>query len=273
VKNQRKKPHDGPKVIALDIETAPCIAYVWRTGKQMVTIDQIQQQATIISFSWAEWEFGKVKKARYESTFEQANQRDDRKLVTRLHEILKDATHVAAHNGAGFDWPMINGAFYRCGLKPLPKPKILDTALMARQIGGQASYKLAWLTKDQKTAKRAHQRFPGLELWIEWLARNPAAEREMRLYNNADVEAMCELLNNVLPWARGPQFAGLVAQSVGREDEVHHCPRCGSQDVVPRGFATTVSGRYQRYRCGSCGGWSQSRFLVREKRRHLLKTI
>jgi len=270
---QPKKPHDGPKVIALDIETAPCIAYVWRTGKQVLTIDHIQQESTLISFSWSEWVYSKVKKAEYLSTFEQANQRDDRQLVTALWEILKDATHVVAHNGARFDWPMINGAFYRCGLKPLPKPKILDTMLMARQIGGQTSYKLAWLTKDQQRSKRSHAKFPGLQLWIEWLNRNPAAEREMRLYNNMDVEAMCELLNRVLPWARGPQFAGLVPQSEGREEEVHHCPRCGSVNVVPRGFTTTVAGRYQRYRCSDCGGWSQSRFLVREKRKHLLKTI
>ena len=270
---KQKKPHDAPRVIALDIETAPCVAYVWRTGKQVITIDHIQQESTLISFSWSEWEYGKVKKAKYLSTFEQANQRDDKQLVTRLWDILKDATHVVAHNGARFDWPMINGAFYRSGLPPLPKPKILDTMLMARQIGGQASYKLAWLTKDQQRSKRSHSRFPGLELWIEWLSRNPAAEREMRLYNNMDVEAMCELLNKVLPWAKGPQFAGLVPQSQGREELAHSCPRCGSGDVTPRGFTTTVAGRYQRYKCGECGGWSQSRFMVREKRNHLLKTI
>ena len=268
-----RKPHDAPRVIALDIETAPCVAYVWRTGKQAIGIDQIQQESTIISFSWSEWEFCKVQKAQYASTFTQDNQRDDTALVTQLHGILKDATHIVAHNGAAFDWPMIAGAFYRCGLPPMPKPWILDTMLMARQIGGQASYKLAWLTKDQRRSKRTHAKFPGLSLWVEWLNRNPAAEQEMRLYNNMDVEAMCELLNNVLPWAHGPQFAGLVPQSQGREEEVHHCPRCGSAGVVARGYTTTVAGRYQRYRCSGCGGWSQSRFLVREKRKHLLKAI
>lgn len=268
-----KREHDAPRVIALDIETAPCVAYVWRPGKQVLTIDHIQQESTLISFSWAVWTHGKVAKARYESTFLQANQRDDSILVKKLWDILKDATHVVAHNGARFDWPMINGAFYRNGLPPLPKPKILDTMLMARQIGGQTSYKLAWLTRNQKRSKRAHSRFPGFQLWIEWLNRNPAAEREMRLYNNMDVEAMEELLNAVLPWARGPQFAGLVPMSRGQEDEVHHCPRCGSANISPRGFARTVAGRYQRYQCNDCKGWSQSRFLVREKRKHMLKTL
>lgn len=267
----KKKPHDAPVVIALDIETAPCEALVWRTGKQVVTIDQIRKPTSIISWSWAIWEKDKRVKARYESTFDQSDKRDDYRLVKSMHEKLSKATHVIAHNGARFDWPMIQGRFYEHGLPPIARPRVIDTMLIARQIGGQQSAKLSWLTRGQDRGKLSHSRFPGLSLWAEWLAGNPAAEREMRLYNNRDVESMCDLLNRMLPWARGQSIAGLVPHSVGREEETVVCPRCGSDHMVRRGFHVTQAGRYQRYQCADCHGWSTSRYMEREKRRHIVK--
>lgn len=267
-----KKIHDAPRVIALDIETAPMEVYAWRCGKQVVTIDHIKTGTSILSYSWCEWKRGKKVKARFDSTFSQADQRNDRLLLERLHAILSSATHVIAHNGIRFDLPMIRWRMHEQGLPQLPPIRVIDTMWLSKHIGTPESRKLAWLTRHQSTSKSSHGKFPGMELWKEYLARNPQAEREMRIYNNRDVESMCELLDSVLPYARGQMIAGLVPQSIGREEETPVCPKCGG-DVSPRGFYTTTAGRYQRYRCNDCGGWSRSRFLVKEKRKHLLSPV
>ena len=40
----------------------------------------------------------------------------------------------------------------------------------------------------------------------------------------------------------------------------YKCPKCGSENLQRRGFATTTVGKYQRYQCKDCGGWLRGRY-------------
>ena len=56
------------------------------------------------------------------------------------------------------------------------------------------------------------------------------------------------------------------------ESEELLCVKCGSDDLHPRGWAYTKTGKYRRYRCSSCGGWNRGRFseYPKDKRTSLL---
>jgi hypothetical protein len=55
------------------------------------------------------------------------------------------------------------------------------------------------------------------------------------------------------------------------DNEERVCPKCGSHKVQQRGFSVTQAGKYARYQCTSCGGWSRSRYTLNTKgKRHAL---
>lgn len=107
----------------------------------------------------------------------------------------------------------------------------------------------------------------GFELWLECLRQNEEAWAEMRKYNIQDVLTLEEVYTKMRPWIRNHPNVGVL-----KEEHDTVCPKCGSARLVHRGYATTSVGKYQRYRCSDCGGWSRSRFSVypKEKRKALL---
>ena len=256
-----------PRVVGLDIETAPIQAYIWRLGKQVVTLDQVIQHSSILSFSYMVRGEDKV---HFYSTFGQADPYDDKWLLQKLWHILDEASVVVAHNGARFDMPIIRYRMYHHGMPPPSPWKLLDTLLMSRSVGMADSHKLAYLTKRLAEQKSSHGKFPGLALWKEFLKGNKGARDEMQDYNDQDVRSMMALFEAMLPWSRN--VSNLVNIQSGI-DKGPQCPRCGSHDVQARGYTQTAAARYKRYRCNSCGGWSQNRLMVKEDRKHVLKTI
>jgi hypothetical protein len=92
----------------------------------------------------------------------------------------------------------------------------------------------------------------GFRLWKKCIDGDPAARKKMELYNRRDVTELEEAYDVLLPWVVShPSFAAHAA-----EDDI--CPRCGGTDLRPQGFATLTTGKYQRYRCPDCGGWTRS---------------
>ena len=48
----RKSPFNKPKILYFDIETSPCVAYVWGCGKQFVGSKQLKKERKIISIGY-----------------------------------------------------------------------------------------------------------------------------------------------------------------------------------------------------------------------------
>ena len=112
---------------------------------------------------------------------------------------------------------------------------------------------MAWVSKYlTDSPKSQHKKFPGFELWLQCLEDNPAAWAEMRRYNKQDVIALEKLYLRQLPWIA--DHPNLAAYS----DKAGSCPKCGGA-VSRQGTKVHQSGKYQQYKCKSCGGWSRSR--------------
>lgn len=257
---RRNRKH--PRVVTLDIETAPLQSYHWGLWDQNIGLEQIAAEWSILSYS-AKW-LGE-RGVTYRDTSGQGVERvrDDRDLLADLWAILDEADIVVAQNGARFDVKKINARLIMRGFRPYSPIKIVDTLRVAKRHFGFTSNKLAWLSEHlTEDRKLSHKRFPGFELWAECLKDNPAAWAEMRSYNRRDTLATEQLYLKLLPWIDGhPNVAAY------RPGEIAACPKCGSANLGPQGRAFTQSGEYHRYQCKDCGGWSRSRYTLNTKQK------
>ncbi len=255
-------------ILYIDIETAPIEAYTWGTFDQTVGLNQIIKPWGLLSAAWM-WEG--EEKVKYQDNRNAVSPRDDQELVAKCHELLDEADIVVTQNGKQFDIRRLNARFIEMGMAPPSPFKQVDTKEVAKRVAWFVSNKLEWLgDKVAHRAKDRHAAFPGFELWSEVLKNNRKAWREMEKYNKEDVLVLRELYLQLLPWIPNPPNMGHFVDT----DEMV-CPKCGSDDMNPRGFAYTGAGKYQRYQCGGCAGWSRGANLVnsKEKRRALLRGV
>lgn len=254
-----------PKIITLDIETSPIIAYCWSLWKQNIGLNQIIRDWSILSYSAKTLGSDTI---RYKDVSKQKDFYDDRKLLKALWKELDEADIVVTQNGIRFDHRKINARFIAMGMPPPSPFKMVDTKVEASKVAMFTSNKLEWLAQaltDER--KLSHGKFPGFLLWTECLKGNPEAWAEMREYNPQDIIATEEVYLKLRPY-----IVGHPNVNVYDDDETVRCPKCGSHDIVKRGTYTTQVCEYQRYKCNGCGGWSRGRFTQNTlaKRKSLL---
>lgn len=255
------------RIVTLDIETAPILAYVWGLFKQFVSVDQIHTDWSILSFSY-KW-LGDDKVHHFNTGGRGKKKvKQDSHVLGELWRVLDRADIVVAQNGVRFDIKKINARFIEAGMPPPTPYKVVDTMLEAKKIAAFTSNKLAWLSAIlTNQPKSRHEKFPGFALWLECLADNPEAWAEMRKYNDQDIRATEEVYLKLRPYIIGhPNVAAYNG------DEEMQCPKCSSSKLQRRGLALTQTGQYQRFRCMECGGWARTRYTQNTiaKRRSLL---
>jgi len=238
------------RILILDIETSPNIAYVWGAWKQNIRGQAWLKKWEIMSFA-AKW------LGEDDIIYRENRYGDERDLLECLFKLLDEADFVVAHNGQKFDLPRIAGRGITHGFSPPSPYRILDTLLVARREFGFVSNTLADLCKELGlTLKGGHKKFPGFELWVECLKGNPEAWKEMRDYNILDIVTLEELYLRLRPWFRNHP-------NVNRpdpEDDTVRCAKCGSHHIKYRGYYWTAAGLcYRRFRCSDCGGWGRLR--------------
>jgi len=249
--------------ILLDIETAPLTAYVWGLWKQNVNQDMLLKRSYIMSCSIKE--LGKDKVYYMESRTE-----DDKQLVREILDWLDRADYVITHNGKGFDIPIIKARAVVHGFQPPSPHKDIDTLTIAKKEFRFTRNTLLNLCDELKVTKKkmTHAKFPGAKLWVECLKGNDEAWEEMKAYNEMDVISLEEVYLKLRAW-----YTNHPNINVDDADDEMRCPKCGSNHLQKRGFFTTNTGKYQKYGCVSCGGFSSGRYTENTiiKRKSLLK--
>lgn len=235
LKTKQKK----PRILFVDIETAPILAHVWGTYDQTVANNQIRQDWHLLSWS-AKWR--DEKKVMY---MDQRNAKDvtnDKKIAKAIWKLLDEADIVVWQNGAKFDHRKLNARFIQNDLTPPASYRQIDTLKLAKKHFGFTSNKLEYLSEklNKKFKKSGHKKFPGFELWTQCLAGNQAAWREMEKYNKLDVLALEELYNRLQPWDSSVRIHAKVCN-------------CGATSWMKYGYRFTNAGRYQRLKCKNCG--------------------
>lgn len=254
-----------PKILALDIETKPILAYVWGLYDQTISLEQIKEDWSILAWGamWVDSD-----KVMYEDLRGSKDFSSDKKILKGIWKLMDEADIVLTQNGKQFDVKKLNARFKINGMKPPSSYRQIDTKQLAKKVFGFTSNKLKYMTSQLCTShvKSDHQRFPGMSLWTECLKNNIAAWKEMEQYNKMDVLSLVELYRELQPWDNSVNF------NVYSDDLKNQCA-CGSTEFWSNGHFYGAAGKYQRFRCKKCGAEARSRvnLLDKDKRRGMLK--
>lgn len=171
-----------------------------------------------------------------------------RDMAIQLCESLNQADIVTGHNIDRFDIKHLRSLFRDHGLVQPPKFKTVDTLKVARAALGDESLTLDALCQrygiPTKVGRYDH------DVALAATQGDKKAQRQIRLYNMADVEASTGLYTVLLPLVSGhPHVAPIAAI------DKNLCPRCGSADVERKGSHSPAVLIYRRYLCRTCEGW------------------
>jgi hypothetical protein len=260
-----------PRILILDIETAPAIVYAWRLWDANLSHQMVKQDWYIISIAakWLDEYSGTV----LLQTPEEARCQDDTRIVREAWELLDQAEILIVHNGKSFDIPKLNTRFLLQNLPPPSPYQVIDTKL-AMNGGNMAflSNSLDYLTRMLDIDHKGKTEF---QLWIDCMAGFESALENMARYNYNDVIILEQLYLRIRPWIRAhPNLALLVnpAEHVGAE---HVCPVCLSHNHDQVDDYITTANRFISYRCDDCGTVSREfrNSTDSEFKKHLLSNL
>ena len=227
------------KILLLDIETAPNLAYVWGLWQQNIGINQIEDNGYVLCWS-AKW-LGDEK-----IMFDSVKKSDEKVMLGRIHRLCAQADAMVHYNGQKFDLPVLNREWLKHGFKPPAPAKHIDLLQVCKKQFRFTSNKLDYVSQFLGLGQKI--RHTGHELWTACMKGDRAAWKMMEEYNKQDVMLLESLYNRLLPWINNHPSHGAL-------DEASCCPKCGSVSVQQRGYALTTVHKYRRYQCKDCGGW------------------
>ena len=234
------------KILTLDIETRPNLAYIWGLWDQNAGLNQVAEFGSVISFA-AKWH-GK-KPVEFRSDFHDGHTA----MVQRAWELIDEADVVVGYNSKSFDMKHLKREFVLAGMTPPSPYKDVDLMLAVKRQFKFASNKLDHVAKQLGLgAKVQHD---GFDLWRRCMEGDAKAWATMRRYNKHDVVLTEQLYDRLLPWIPNHPHHGLYVDDASTP----RCGSCGSTELQRRGYAVTQLGKYQRFQCQGCGAYSRGK--------------
>jgi len=225
------------KVLVLDIEWRPALAYVWRMWDENVGPDQLIDHGGMLCFC-AHWEGSKE--------FMFFSEWDDTRegMAKAALALLEEADAVVTYNGDKYDLPKITGEILLAGLNPPPVVTSIDVIKAVKKFGFNMN-RLAYIGPLLKVGGKV--KHEGFNLWKDVMNGSEKARAKMKKYCIQDVRLLEKLYQKIKPFIRNHPHMG---------KEKHECGACGSNHVHARGFRRTKAFKIQRLQCQNCGSWS-----------------
>jgi len=237
------------RILTIDIESKPLLAYAWGLWDQNISIGQIVDHGGMICFA-AKW-MGEKKTMFYSVHHDGYDA-----MIAAAHRLLSEADIIVTYNGVRYDVKKLNNAFLLVGLNP-PKPyRHIDLIRTNKARFDLPSRKLDYLV--QQTGVGSKVKHQGFDLWIDCMAGDEAAWKLMRKYNIGDVKVTEGAYLRLLPWITDTPHLGMFT-SDGKV-----CPYCGSTDLETNGRTHTYVQSYWAFQCRNCGGWSRSTLRLQD---------
>ena len=230
----------GIRILALDIETAPNLAYVWGLWDQNVGLNQLVNSTEMLCFG-ARW------LGEDEVIFRSVHHNTKEGMLETLHELLDEADAMMGWNSKGFDSKHIKREFLEAGMLPTSPYKELDLMQSVKANFRFPSNKLDYVS--QRLGVGAKVKHSGFDLWLKCMAGDDAAWEEMKTYQIQDVDLLIDLYDKLQPWIGGHPNVAVIT------DNPDACIACGGSNVVLNGVAHTPTGSFQKFQCADCGKW------------------
>lgn len=248
---KKEETKEGVKILIIDIETTPILAWTFQTRKTFIHQKQIVRDWTIMCYA-AKWVgdneifFGS---AENEKGFSDYN------LLKEIWTLLDEADVVVAHNLNRFDKKKINARFLFHKILPPSPYKCVDTLECSRRLFGTTYHNLDFLSKFMGyEGKMEHE---GFELWSRCMLKDKEAWKTMGEYNQRDVLELEKVYLDIRTWdSRHPNV------SIYNKDNAVKCPKCNSEKLIYEKDTTTNAKVYKLFKCKDCGGYFRSRYGV-----------
>lgn len=255
----------GPKILILDIETAPMTVYSWSLKTNYINPDGIISPTFMLCWA-AKW-MGDKHVMSGVLTSKEAKNKDDSNICKSIHKLLSEADLAIAYNGDRFDFRKLNYRFIINNLPPPLNYRTIDPIIVLRRQFGFDSNKLSHINKQLHITNKTETNF---QLWKDCMDGDTDALFNLVEYNKNDVNALEQNYLKIRPWMKLHPNLGVYFEYEG---EV--CRICGSTNVkeVLDKYSYTTVGKYSMYKCSDCEAISTGRSseLSKEKRRGLIK--
>lgn len=238
----------GPKILTLDIETFPILAWTFSTKNAFIGPANIVLPGKMVSWA-AKW--------RHEDdvVFMSEHHNTRRQMVKGIHRLLNEADIVVHYNGKRFDIPHINREIDLLHLGSPAPYKQVDLFEVAKRVFKFSTGNLDQVVTELGLGKKVEHE--GFALWLKCIAGDDEAWDRFRAYNIHDVVLTERLYDHWLGWIPNHPNVGLYV------DEARPiCPNCQGTRIQRRGTALAIGRVYQRFQCRDCGKWSRNTRMV-----------
>lgn len=225
------------KILFIDIEWKPALAYVWKMWDENISPDQLVDAGGLLCFC-ANWQGSR--------DFEFYSEwRDGQEgMAVAALRLLNEADAVVTYNGDKYDIPKLRGSIMLAGLSPPAPPTSIDVIKTIKKLGFVMN-RLAYIGPLLKVGgKMKHE---GFRLWRLVLEGDERARKRMERYCIQDVKLLVALYNRVKPFISNHPHVG---------EDRSECGACGSKHVQLRGHRRSKYFKTQRLQCQDCGSWS-----------------
>lgn len=247
---KRKAKIPAPRILTLDIETAPSLAYVWRLWDENIPLARLIEASEVLCFA-AKW-YGS-KNVEFYSQFEHGRE----EMVKQAHRLLSEADIVVHFNGKRFDVPHLNREFLLGELPPPASFRQVDLFLTVRSRFKFVSNKLDHVASQLGLGEKLHEHVD-FDLWKRCMDNDASAWKIMEKYNKQDVLLTEKVFDKIREWLGAEYHFGLYS------DVEHCCPYCGGLSLTKEGYYYTGASAFQRFSCDNCNGWSRTSKAVRK---------
>ncbi len=233
----------GPRILHLDIETAPNLAFVWRLTQDYINPEHLVSTGYVLCWA-AKWHGDKT------VHFGSVKQDGPKGMLEKMHKLLNAADIVVHYNGKKFDIPTLNKEFVLAGMAPPNPVKQVDLLRVVKQQFKFTSNKLDHVSRE--LGLEAKEQHKGMAMWKECMDKSEPGHakswRMMERYNRQDAKMLEPLYWRLLPWI--PNHPNYTLYT----GDVDACPRCGSKKYTRTTTAHTTALAYALYRCDKCKG-------------------
>jgi DNA polymerase elongation subunit (family B)/predicted RNA-binding Zn-ribbon protein involved in translation (DUF1610 family) len=246
-----------PKILVIDIETAPASGYIWKLFDVNVSLSQLIDTSKVICFA-AKWVGDK--KVIFHSNQEDTH----KKMIKKAWDLFNEADAVIGYNSKNFDCKILNKEFILSGFPPPAPYKHIDLLQTMKNKFKFMSNKLDHVSQELGIGKKtSHQ---GFELWQACMNNDSKAWKLMKKYNINDVKLTEELYDKVKGWLK-------TTFNFNEHSESMVCPNCGSHNVTKNGTYKSPTRAYQKYVCNDCFAHSKSNIKIPNRKTDTLRPI
>jgi transcriptional regulator NrdR family protein len=229
-----------PRILVLDIETAPLLVRSYGLWNQNISTGFIVKDWYMLSFA-AKW-VGE-KKVHYIDTRD--THENDYEVAQFAWNLMDQADIIVGHNLDRFDVKKLNTRFLKHDIAPLGKKKTIDTLKIAKRYFAITSNKLDYIAKFLKLdGKRKSKKYSQQEMWNACCNGVTDAFKENEKYNIQDIVVTENVFDKLKVWDESLNFQSYYGK--------FKCI-CGSVDFFKNGLSRTNQATKQKYRCKDCG--------------------